>query len=219
LCYTFFSPSYFYFWQVDFDRGLAQVPWRIQTLLKYGEGPHNFGLALLPLALIAAWRSATRRSYVDIFCTAALFAAIALTNWVAAMALGWCTGMMLLSGTGTAHETGFRGRRLLGAAILAYLLACFWLTPDFVRTVAFNWPKDAFGYKMQASQAGLLGALFVTPLLIRMAFLKFRRSFYPCFMPRLDLPCCFIITGIKAPSRAAGTLRADIVFSYSIIAA
>ena len=182
LAYTFCSPAYFYYWAIDLDRGIAQVPWRIQTLIKYGEGPHNAGLALLPLALIAAWRAACRRRYADVFLAAVLFAAITLTNWVSAMALGWCCAMMLLAGIGTAHETGFRARRLVGAAALGYLLACFWLTPGYIYTVAFNWPQDAFGYRLQATRQWLLAVLLVVPLLLRIALWKAQGFFYPTFL-------------------------------------
>jgi hypothetical protein len=194
LAYTFFSPAYYYFYALDTDRGLAQIPWRLQTLLKYGEGPHNAGLALLPLALLAAWRAAVRRSYSDIFLTAVLFAAIALTNWVAAMALAWCCLMMLLTGVGTAHETGFLARRLLAAAGLAYLFASFWLTPSFVRTVALNWPKDAFGYQLETAKILLLVALVTLPFLIRLAFLKAPSQFYLCFLTL----CAFGFTFVAA---------------------
>ena len=182
LAYTFCSPAYFYLWAIDLDRGIAQVPWRIQTLIKYGEGPHNAGLALLPLALIAAWRTACRRRYTDVFLTAVLFAAIALTNWVAAMALAWCCAMMLLAGIGTAHETGFRARRLLGAAVLGYLLACFWLTPGYIHTVAFNWPQDAFGFRFHAARQWLLAVLLIVPALLRIVLWKASRFFYPTFL-------------------------------------
>lgn len=194
LAYTFFSPAYYYFDALDADRGIAQIPWRLQTLIKYGEGPHNTGLALLPLALIAAWRTAVRRSFADIFLAAALFAAIALTNWVAAMALGWCCLMLLLVGARSAHETGFLARRLVAAAVLAYLLACFWLTPSFVSTVAFNWPKDAFGYKVETTKIWLLAALFAIPILIRVAFLRAPRYLYLCYL----LLCGFGFTFIVA---------------------
>jgi hypothetical protein len=68
--------------------------------------------------------------------------------------------MLLLAGFTYAGETGFRARRLLAAAALAYLLACFWLTPRFIMTTLFNWPADAFNYKLKLAQ-WLLGALLV----------------------------------------------------------
>ena len=53
MAYSLLSPSYALFPAVEKDRGIAQLPWRIKVLAKYGEGPHNTGLTLLPLALLA----------------------------------------------------------------------------------------------------------------------------------------------------------------------
>ena len=38
VAYSFFSPSYGLFPAVEKDRGIVQLPWRIQLLAKYGEG-------------------------------------------------------------------------------------------------------------------------------------------------------------------------------------
>ena len=38
LAYTFFSPSYYLVHTIDVDRGKAYLPWRLQVLVKYGEG-------------------------------------------------------------------------------------------------------------------------------------------------------------------------------------
>ena len=51
VAYSLLSPSYGLFPAVEKDRGIVQLPWRVQVLAKYGEGPHNTGLTLLPLAL------------------------------------------------------------------------------------------------------------------------------------------------------------------------
>ena len=59
LFYSLVSPSYSLFLAVEKDRGLVHLPWRIQVLAKYGEGPHNTGLMLLPLTLLALWFAAT----------------------------------------------------------------------------------------------------------------------------------------------------------------
>ena len=117
LVYTFFSPLYGLIGTIDKDRGLVQLPWRIQVFAKYGEGPHNAGLTLLPLALIAAWVAATGRRYWHIFVCAVLLAFITLTNWVAALALAWCCLCMLLAGVPDAPD--FRAWRMLAAAGLA----------------------------------------------------------------------------------------------------
>ncbi|MEK7406226.1 MAG: hypothetical protein AAB225_14070, partial [Acidobacteriota bacterium] len=144
LVYTFFSPLYGWAHAINWDRGQAQIPWRLQVMVKYGEAPHLAGLAMLPLALIAVWVAATGRKYRQILLTALLLTAIALTNWVAALALAVCCLLLMLAGLGAEN---FRPLRVFAAAALAYGLACFWLTPSFIRTVAFNWPTDAFAYK------------------------------------------------------------------------
>lgn len=181
LGYTFISPSFAVYRAIWHDEGITYVPWRIQTLIKYGEGPHNAGLALIPMALIACWRAAICRGFASLFLAAVLLAAVTLINWVAALGLAWCVLMLLLAGAGTGPLTGFLGRRVLLAGILAYLLACFWLTPTFVRTTMFNWPADAFGYRAQTAQYLLLAALLTLPLLLRVVFLRFPKQYFLCF--------------------------------------
>src|SRR5207248_5494733 len=94
LAYTMFSPLYYLVHTIDLDRGNAYLPWRLQVLLKYGEGPHNAGLTLIPLALVALWEAGIRRGFVRLFAAAALLAAVTLMNWVAALALAICCLML-----------------------------------------------------------------------------------------------------------------------------
>src|SRR5262249_7067002 len=142
LAYTFYSPLYYLFSAIDHDRGTAYLPWRLQALVKYGEGPHNFGLTLIPLALIAVWRAAAGSGFRNLFAAALLLAAVALSNWIAALALAFCCLMFV-----TAMCASWRQAiRIVAAAALAYGLAAFWLTPTFIRVTAQNWPADAFNY-------------------------------------------------------------------------
>jgi hypothetical protein len=155
LGYTFLSPLYGLVPQIDHDRGLYYLPWRLHVFVKYGEGPHNAGLTLIPLALVAVWTAATLRRFWTIPAAALLLALIALTNWVAALGLTICILLMLLAAW-TANDERPRILRVIATGLLAYGLACFWLTPEFVRTVAFNWPIDAFNYHLQRTQQWLL---------------------------------------------------------------
>ncbi len=148
-------------------------------LAKYGEGPHNTGLTLLPLALLAVWRAAKGRGYPRILAAALLLAAIPLTNWVAALGLAISSVLLLLAAWG---EPEFRAWRALAAAGLAWLLACFWLTFSFVKTIAFNWPADSFAYQLQEKQVGLLTGMLVGALVIRLVFRWLHGSFYFCFV-------------------------------------
>lgn len=179
LVYTFLSPVYGLIGTIDRDRGLVQLPWRMQVFAKYGEGPHNAGLTLLPVTLIAAWVAATGRRYWQILVCALLVAFIALTNWVAALALAWCLVALAAAGLGASE---FRVWRMLAAAGLAYLLAAFWLTPSLIQTIAFNWPGDAFAYKMKGEELFLVAALPTGLLLLRLAFLRLKEQRHLCFL-------------------------------------
>jgi hypothetical protein len=183
LAYTFYSPSYYLVHTIDVDRGKSFLPWRLQALVKYGEGPHNAGLTLIPLALIAVWRAAVSRGFAPIFLAATLLGAVTLTNWVAALALACCCLLMLVSLAGSSAVTGFRAGRVFAAAGLAYGLACFWLTPSFIRTIAFNWPADAFNYQLLGPQRLLLAGLPCAVLVLRLGLGKiFPRQYYLWFV-------------------------------------
>jgi hypothetical protein len=175
--YSFLSPSYALFPAVEKDRGIAQLPWRIQVLAKYGEGPHNTGLTLLPLALLALFRAAKGRGYPRILGAAVLLAAIPLCNWVGAFALAMSSMILLVAAWG---EPEFQYWRAFAAAGLAYLLACFWLTPSFIKTIAFNWPVDSFAYHLKREQVWLLAGMIGGALVIRLCFRLWRGSFYFC---------------------------------------
>jgi len=179
LSYSLISPSYALFPAVEKDRGVAQLPWRVQVLAKYGEGPHNTGLMLLPLALAGLWRAAAGRGYPRIFAAAVLLAAIPLCNWVAAFGLAISSVLFLAAAFG---EADFRYWRAFAAAGLAWLLACFWLTPSFVKTIAFNWPVDSFAYHLKVQQQWLVAGMIVGAILIRVAFRIWHGSFYYCLV-------------------------------------
>jgi hypothetical protein len=179
LAYSLFSPSYGLFPAVEKDRGIVQLPWRMQVLAKYGEGPHNTGLALLPLALWAVWRAGAKGGYAKIFAAALVLAAIALTNWVASLSLAISCLLLAIAAVGLRW---FRLRPVITAAALGYALACFWLTPSFIRTIVFNWPVDSFGYHFRSPQAWLLAGLVAGVLLLRLAFYWARGSFYFCLV-------------------------------------
>ena len=182
LLYMFLSAGYALFPAIKADQGFTYVPWRIQVLVKYGEGPHNVGLVLIPLALIACWRAAIGRRFSQLALAAVALAAVTLTNWVAAVALAWCCLMMLLAGPASSAETGFLGRRILLASLLGYLLACFWLTPEYIATTFFNWPADAYGYTPDPSKYQYLAILIAVPAAIAAIFRWWPQRYYLAFL-------------------------------------
>lgn len=182
LAYTLISPVYGLIDQVNYDRGVVQLPWRIQVLTKYGEGPHTAGLTLLPLTIIALWSAAASRKFRQVFLGAVLLAAIALMNWIAAMALAFCCVAVLLTASATAPKSGLRSSRILAAAVLAYLLACFWLTPRFIKTIAFNWPADSFDFHARVTEWIAIAGWVAGLLILRSAFRRFPDQPYLCFL-------------------------------------
>ena len=168
LAITGYSPLYQMVETIKDDQGLFRVPWRIQVLIKYGEGPHTVGLALIPLALIAVHRCAVRRSFGSLWLAAAALAAVVLTNWVAGLALALLVVLVLAI---YFPAPGFSVRRVLAAGGLGYLLSAFWLTPSFVFRMATNWPQDAFGYQLRTQEQGAMlgwaGGLLALWLLAR----------------------------------------------------
>ena len=175
------SPLYGLIRQMDADRGIVYLPWRMHVFAKYGEGPHTSGLTLMMLALAMAWVTATatdRRAW-HVPVTAALFAAVCLTNWVSALALG--IAMLLMFAAAFRSVAHFGYGRLMGAALLAYGMAAWWLTPTFIHTVAFNWPEDAFNYKLQAAQHASLAAWLGGLLLLHWTARALRWRFLPTY--------------------------------------
>jgi hypothetical protein len=172
--YILVCPLYGLTQVISNDRGYVQLPWRLQVLAKYGEGPHNIGLALIPLALMASWAAAASHRYRNLFLAALLMAAVALTNWIAALALAICCLLLMLAGFRT---PGFRAHRVILAALIGYLLACFWLTPSFIYTIAFNWPFDAFNFKLQQRQWLMMAGLLAGVLCIRVALWRWRDAY------------------------------------------
>jgi hypothetical protein len=191
LVYGFLSPSYGLFPAVEQDRGIVQIPWRVQVLAKYGEGPHNTALTLLPLVLLAVWLAGRRRGYPSVLVAALLLALTPLVNWVGAFALAIACVVLLVAALG---EPGFRAWRVFAAGGLAYLLACFWLTPSFIKTIVFNWPTDSFAYQFGAPQRWLVAGLAFSVLLIRLLFRWLGGSFYLRFVTLAAFTFGFIST-------------------------
>ena len=178
------SPLYELIGIIDRDRGFEQIPWRLQVLVKYGEGPHTVGVLFLLASICASWRTAQRRDFPSFFLAAILMAITVLTNWVAGLALAICTVLLITTMWGVKD---FQPRRIIEAGVLGYLLSCFWLTPSFVYTMAFNWPQDAFGYKMQSAERLLIVLWFAGLILIRLLFVRFPKHRYYCYI----LSCLF----------------------------
>ena len=176
---TFCSPLYGLIDTISGDRGFLQVPWRIQVLIKYGEGPHTVGIVLFLASVLLVRRAALRPGYPALLAAAVSLAATVLTNWVAGLALAFAVTMLLLTHLGDGE---FRHRRVILAGLIGYPLAAFWLTPSFVNQMVNNWPKDAFGFQFERVERLSMLAWAAGLLVIRAAFWKFPRQRYACWL-------------------------------------
>src|ERR1035441_9705619 len=145
----------------------------------------------MPLVLLALWWAARRRGYPCILVAALLLASTPLVNWVGAFALAIACLVLLVAALG---EPGFRAWRVFAAAGLAYLLACFWLTPTFIRTIVFNWPADSFAYHFGPPQRWLAAGLGLSVLILRLLFRWLGGSFYLRFTTLAAFTFGFIST-------------------------
>ena len=153
LLYSLYSPSLL-LPAVRGDIGSWHNARRLQTLVQYGEGPHNVVLSLLPLALLCAWLAATRRSFTWSLATGFLLGALVLTNAFAAVDLA--VGIALIA---TLQPPGLRLRsltRLASIGAAAYLWISPILTPSLVRTIRTNSLQlGAYRYTLLVDCAGV----------------------------------------------------------------
>jgi hypothetical protein len=110
-------------------------PERLTALVQYGEGPHITALTLIPLAILLLDLALERRR-APYFALAALsFAAVALTNWIGALALALGVVAYILAkhipSKLWARDFGF----LVLLALTAYGLASPWIPPSTIATV------------------------------------------------------------------------------------
>lgn len=192
LAYVCFSPLYGLINAIDTDRGLFYLPWRLQVLMKYGEGPHNAALTLLPLAWLALWRAATSRTVASLIIGAIALAAVTVMNWIGALALAISCALLLFAVLGKAREHQFSFARAFATAALAYGFVCFWLTPSFIRTTALNWPKDAFEYKVDDRTVPLFLGWIAGMIVIRVLFAG-RRELWLCWTTLLVWAFGFVV--------------------------
>ena len=170
LAYTTASPVYGLFEKIDADRGLYYLPWRVLVLMKYGEGPHVSGLTLLPLILVTLRWGLSRRDWASLFAMAIALAVAPLINWLCAFGLTITVLIMILSDPS-------RIARLIRAGLLGYALSSFWLTPEYVKTTLFNWPKDSYGYQVDQNHWPLYGGLAATLGLLAWLFHRYGAPF------------------------------------------
>ena len=106
MLYSVWSPAQWLIREIRADSIGFEAPWRLQALVKYGEGPHIASLMLLPLGACVLWRAVHRRDFPSLLAAALPLAATVLMNWVGAFAAAVVFVCLLLA---TAGRFAFRG--------------------------------------------------------------------------------------------------------------
>ena len=145
------------------DTGTAWGSRRLQTIVFYGEVPHNLALSLLPLALfvLAGYRGAPR---LRSFAVAVLaVAAVMLSNAFGIAAVVLSSALLFVT------QKEIRWKQLLSlAAILAtaYLLICRFLPPSLIGLIRTNSQLSGgdYRYTFKGQMSGLVFAAVLTAL-------------------------------------------------------
>lgn len=118
-------------------RTVHWLPQRLSVLVRYGEGPHMSALAVLGLALAAAWFGLRKGRPGALALAAALSALVVANNFYGATALA--VFFPILAWAVWLGEQDSRvWLRAAAIAALAWGLTAAWLTPSYVRVTLDN---------------------------------------------------------------------------------
>jgi hypothetical protein len=143
LLYSLLAPSCWLIREVRADTGGWFGPRRLVTLVPYGEGPHLTSMLFFALAIGALHVALEKRKPVYYLAAAISLAAVVLSNWIGAFALGLAVGCYLLAGWDRSRGLPWipRWLRAAGIGCLAYAIAMPWATPSTIQTIRTNAPK------------------------------------------------------------------------------
>jgi hypothetical protein len=130
------SPSFLFMPDQRAD-SLILTPQRLGVLLRYGEGPHITAVALLPLALAAAYRALVAWRPIALGMAAVLCALVVSNNFYGATSLAICFPILVWS-VWITHLDRWMAARAVAIGALAYGLTACWLTPSYIEVTMNN---------------------------------------------------------------------------------
>ncbi len=197
LLFSLISPSAFLIPDIHKDLGSLFYARRLQSLVRYGDGPHIAAITLALIATIALHYAIERRRPARIIAAALAFAAVASTNWLG-------SAFLFLSCLSYLLARSFEDRRLwrmLGisgtAAALGYAFVLPWIPPSTVAIVSKNAQHTVGNYPMGQTQA-VYGGLLIGALFLLRWILKKRRV--SSFGLRFGVYLLVLTAGIALPA-------------------
>jgi hypothetical protein len=174
LIYSSFSISTLILPNVERDLGSYFYPRRLQTLVFYGEGPHNSSMTLLTFALLFLDIALARRRAIYFFLAAVMFAATVADNWLGAFATVLFVVPYMLSKFD--KDWGWRPFAwLAGITVAAYCLAMPLVPPSTIAVMVAN-TRNAGGDFSHAYRAAVPQGLAVLAALIALKLAARRLS-------------------------------------------
>jgi hypothetical protein len=130
------SPSYLFnsAIRVDAPHGM---PYRLNVLLRYGEGPHMSALAWIPLALLFTYRATESWRPISLALAGISCAMVVSNNFYGATSLAILYPILIWSLYVTHRDITIWIRAAMIPAI-AYGLTAFWLVPSYLRITLEN---------------------------------------------------------------------------------
>ncbi len=130
------SPSYLVNFAIRDDTPL-HMPYRLNVLVRYGEGPHMSALAWLPLALLFTYRATETWRPVSLALAAISCTMVVSNNFYGATSLAILYPILIWSIFVTQRDVTVWIRAALIPPI-AYGLTAFWLVPSYLRITLEN---------------------------------------------------------------------------------
>lgn len=136
-------------------------PWRLMTVVIWGEGPHSLAQIFLPLAGLFYLKTNEENKYSNIIITAVFTSLVALSNPIGLWALA-----LLFGSTFTVYLFWRTDKKRVlintfWVAIFAYLFSSFWYTPGFIRGDLFGEGGGVFKKIFEYFPWGITGVLLV----------------------------------------------------------
>ena len=156
--------------------GLAGIydrpPWRLLTMILYGEGSHMVALCFLPLALIFFIKATRQASWVQVALASFLTGLVAMTNLIALF------GFLVMLAVALLAELleGDWWRKLCRAgmvSLFSFGLVAFWFNFSFLKN-SFAISTGALGESMKMPYRQLLPLLFLMPPFLFALAMAFR---------------------------------------------
>lgn len=142
------------------------APWSLVVMMIYGEGPHIFGLTIIPIAALLFLRALRSPSHSRSVIAALSFSIVALVNLIALYALLFVVIIILLP----EFILGEKKQKLKAAfytIVVAYGLSSFQYDASFIMaSAAVGIPRELVGFPWLAAIIGMIVAFPLLMLLI-----------------------------------------------------